>query len=282
MPLKGWTVMKIMKKVPALLVVLLLALVSLGASVSASEAESVETPAGQEPVVGIISAMDNELALLLEKADIERVDRVGQLDFHIGTLNGVRVILTRSGIGKVHAAAGAAYLLEGYHPTHILFTGIAGGVGDETKVLDVVVAKDLVQHDFVYIRQDGFEWSADMAGNVGYIPCDPELIQLARDCAVSVVGEEHVFEGTIATGDQFVASDSYVKYLQEQFNAIACEMEGAAVALVCSEYGVPFVVIRSMSGKADGIARETYDNMEDLAADQSSRIVMEMLDKLAQ
>ena len=99
---------------------------------------------------------------------------------------------------------------------------------------------------------------------------------------MEVLGEEHVFKGTIATGDQFIASASYVKILQEQFNAIACEMEGAAIAVVCTQYGVPFVVIRSMSDKADGNAHESYENMVTVAADNSSRIVMKMLDSLTE
>ena len=79
------------------------------------------------------------------------------------------------------------------------------------------------------------------------------------------------------TGDQFIASESYVELLQENFKAMACEMEGASVGIVCTEYEVPFVVIRTMSDKADGLAHDTYENMADLAADHSSEVVMQML-----
>ena len=95
--------------------------------------------------------------------------------------------------------------------------------------------------------------------------------------AMPKVGGEHVFRGTVASGDQFVASEAFVRRLQEEFNAIACEMEGASIALVCEQYNTPFVVIRTLSDKADGLAHETYENMADLAADNSCRIVMEML-----
>ena len=86
-----------------------------------------------------------------------------------------------------------------------------------------------------------------------------------------------MFKGVIATGDQFVASESYVDMLQETHDAIACEMEGASIALVCGQYDVPFVVIRAMSDKADGNAHESFDNMGDIAADNSSKIIMQML-----
>jgi len=230
--------------------------------------------------IGIISAMQNEVDLLLAEAEIDRVDTVGGVDYHVGTLCGRPVVIARAGIGKILSAAGMATMLNRYDLSGVLFTGIAGGVGDETRVLDVVVATALVQHDYGQITNDGFEWAPGFDGETGYYPCDEALVSLARDAAVEVVGEEHVFQGVVASGDQFVASEAYVKRLQEDFNAIACEMEGASIALVCSRYDTPFVVIRTMSDKADGQAHETYDNMADIAADNSCRIVIQMLKSL--
>ena len=243
-----------------------------------TESETQKTESGE--IVGIISAMDNEISLLLENADIDHVDNIGGREFHVGELCGRNVVIVKAGIGKVRSAAGAATLINSYHPSQIIFTGVAGGAGDETKVLDVVVATDLVEHDYGAITNDGFEWSDEYGGEKGHIFCDPELVSQAHDSSVQVVGEEHVFEGLIATGDQFIASEEYVKKLQDDFNAIACEMEGAAVAAVCQEYEVPFVVIRTMSDKADGLAHETYKNMVELAADNSCRIVMDMLENM--
>ena len=153
-------------------------------------------------------------------------------------------------------------------------------MSDETDVLDVVVADQLLLHDFGTITNDGFEWYGGYSGfddYPRYFTCDEALVSLAYDCAVDVVGEDHVFVGTIATGDQFVSSEKYVKKLQDEFQALACEMEGAAIAIVCAQYDVPYVVIRTMSDKADGLAHETIDNMLDIAANNSGRIVMEML-----
>lgn len=234
----------------------------------------------EEGVIGIISAMDNEIALLLKQADIDHVDHIGDMDFHVGELCGKQVVIVKSGIGKVRAAAGIAAMLDTYNLSKVFFTGIAGGVGDETEVLDVVVATELVQHDYGQITNDGFEWYEGYGGDHGYYPCDPDLVSLAYDSAVRVLGEEHVFKGIITTGDQFIASEEYVKVLQNDFHAIACEMEGAAIAVVCSEYEMPFVVIRAMSDKADGLAHESYENMADRAADNSSRIIMQMLESM--
>lgn len=231
--------------------------------------------------IAIISAMDTEVDLLLTQADIEYIDEIGGTEFHVGTLCGRNVVIVPSGIGKVMAAAATAVLFNRYDISSLIFTGVAGGVGDRTKVMDMVIATDLVQHDYGQITNDGFIWTpATDNNNGGYYPCDEALVDLAYNAAVRTIGAEHVFKGTIATGDQFVASESYVKELQDRFDAIACEMEGASVAAVSRLYGVPFVVIRAMSDKADGLANESYTNFVDIAADHSSSIVIKMLEEM--
>ena len=124
----------------------------------------------------------------------------------------------------------------------MIFTGIAGGVADETKVMDQVIATKLVEHDYGKITNDGFIWLSGDPG-VGiepgaYYDTDLLLTNLAYECAVEVLGAEHVFKGVIATGDQFIASEDYVKRLQDDYNAYACEMEGASVQAMCDFRGV--------------------------------------------
>ena len=239
---------------------------------------------GSKEYTGIISAMDNEIAILLKEAKIDRVDTIAGVEYHVGSLNGQPVIISRAGIGKVRAASGITAMLTRYPISEVIFTGIAGGVGDETQVLDEVIATRLVEHDYGILSNDGFEWRSGDPGNGGeegiYYECDPELIKFAYDAAVEVVGEDHVFKGTIATGDQFVANSEYVEKLRKDHDAYACEMEGAAVAVVCIEYETPFVVLRALSDKADGKARDSYENLGDIAADNSSHIVIKMLEYL--
>ena len=230
---------------------------------------------------GIISAMANEIDLLLDEARIDHVETIGGVDYHVGVLCGQHVVIAQAGIGKILSAAGATAMIDNFPVDSLIFTGIAGGVGDETQVLDEVVATQLVQHDYGQITNDGFEWFEGYVGENGRYPCDEALVDLAYRSAVKVVGEDHAFKGTIATGDQCVASEEYVKVLQDDFDAIACEMEGASIALVCMKYEVPFVVIRAMSDKADGMAHESYENMGNIAADNSSMIVMAMLRELS-
>ncbi len=263
------------------LLTLLLIVVPLLVCSCAPKEGSVAEEKEQPESIGIISAMDNEVKLLLSEADIDHVDTIGGVDFHVGTLCGQPVVITRSGIGKVLSASAVTAMLNQYRISNVIFTGIAGGVGDDTEVLDEVIATRLVQHDYGTMNNDGFEWSdgntGESVGEEGYYYCDDELVDLAYDAATEIIGEEHVFKGTIATGDQFVASEEYVETLQDNFDAIACEMEGASIAAVCTQYETPFVVIRAMSDKADGNAHESYDNMGDIAADNSSRIVIHIL-----
>lgn len=234
--------------------------------------------------IGIISAMDNEIDLLLKEATIDRVDTVADVRYHVGTLRGQPVVITRSGIGKIRASSGVTTMLLNYPISKVIFTGIAGGVADEAQVLDEIIATRLVEHDYGILSNDGFAWrSGDPGfGNEpgAYYECDPQLIELAYASAVEVVGEEHVFKGTVATGDQFIANTEYVQKLRADYDAYACEMEGAAAAVVCIKYEIPFIVIRSLSDKADGNAHESYENFGDIAAEHSSRIVLKMLDAL--
>ena len=230
--------------------------------------------------------MPNEVELLLDAAETDHVDNIGGVDYYVGTLSGQPVVIAQAGTGKVLAASGTTAMLNSYNISRLIFTGIAGGVGDDTKVLDEVIATSLVQHDYGTMTNDGFEWTGgetdgadeeETHGDKGYFHCDEALVNSAYEAAVKVIGEDHVFKGVIATGDQFIASEEYVEKLQKDFNAIACEMEGASVAAVCEEYETPYVVIRALSDKADGKAHETIDNMGDIAADNSSKIVIEML-----
>ena len=231
--------------------------------------------------IGIITAMSNELQLLLDNAEIERTETIGGVDYHVGTLSGKDVVLVKGGVGKALSASGATILIHEFDVDRVIFTGIAGGVADETEVLDMVISTDCIMHDYGAVGQDGFIWEA-MAntGDEGRIPADETLIEAAYNAAVEVVGKDHAFKGTVVTGDQFVASEWYVQELQDRFDAYATEMEGASVAYVCQQYGVPFVVIRCMSDKADGRAHDTYDNFGTKAADQSGSIVMMMLESL--
>jgi len=257
--------------------ILLLALVVVIFPVFGSPAA--EYGVGSQPI-GVISAMNSELQFLIDSSQVAKVDEIGGMKFYAGTLKGKNVVLVKGGVGKSLSAACAATLINQYHVKEIIFTGIAGGVGDTVKVLDVVVGTEMVLHDYGTIgNEQGFFWRPG-PDDITRIPVDKGLSNLAYNTAVSIIGKDRVFQGLIATGDQFVASESYVKLLQDQFNALACEMEGASVALVAYKFNVPCVVIRCMSDKADGLAHTSIANFGTQAAEISEQIVLGLVEKL--
>ena len=234
--------------------------------------------------IGIISAMDNEIAALIEEAQIDRIDEICGTKYYVGTLRGKNVVITKSGIGKVYVTAGATTLFNSYSISSVIFTGIAGGVAEGTNVLDEVIATRLIEHDYGLLSNDGFVWRSGDPGfgnqEGEYYYCDEALVDLAYASAVQVLGAAHVFKGTVATGDQFIANEEYVARLQRDYDTYACEMEGAAVAKICIANDKPFVVIRALSDKADGLAHESYADFGDVAANNSCKIVIAMLEAL--
>ena len=234
--------------------------------------------------IGIISALDTEIDIFLDEAKIEREEEIGGVIYNVGTLANKNVVITKAGVGKIRSSSAVTAMINNYNITKVIFTGIAGGLLDSEKVLDVVIATKLVEHDYGMLDNDGFVWTSGDPGisksDGDYYYCDTNLVNLAFDMAKSVVGDSHVFKGVIATGDQFIANEEYVNKLRNDFDAYACEMEGASIAVVCTNYNIPFVVIRTLSDKADGLAHETYENFGDEAAEKSSYIVINMLNFL--
>ena len=238
-----------------------------------------EQGAGPRPI-GIISAMNSELQFLIDSSRIAKVDEIGGMKFYSGNLMGKDVVLVKGGVGKSLSAACTATLINQYRVRQIIFTGIAGGVGNEVKVLDIVIATELILHDYGTVgNEEGFFWRPGPDG-IERIPVDRALADLAYNTALSVVGRDRVYRGLVATGDQFIASGWYVNLLQEKFNALACEMEGASVALIADKFKVPCVIIRCMSDKADGQAHTAIANFGDQAAEISEQIVLGLLEKL--
>ena len=179
-------------------------------------------------------------------------------------------------------SATTSILIHEFDVGRIIFTGIAGGVADDTQVLDVVISTDFIIHDCGTQRNDGFVWKPDCGVNEdGSIPADLKLRKMASSAAKQVVGEAHVFEGRIASGEAFVASQPYVNFLRDRFDAYAVESEGGPVARIAYEFGVPVIAIRTLSDKADGRAKESYAKFAQDAADNSAKVVLIMLKNIA-
>ena len=225
--------------------------------------------------LGIIVAMDEELEIILTMMETEKVENRANMNFHIGTISGKKIIAVICGIGKVNSAVCTQILISEYDVKKVINVGIAGGIGQDIVPGDVVIGDNLVQHDV----------DATAFGDViGQIPrlntfdfkSDENLVKLAKQASEKATSHK-TFVGRIVTGDQFVADLDKIKWMSETFNALACEMEGASIAQTCYLNNVPFVVIRSISDNANTGAHMDFEKFKYLAVENSSHILKEMI-----
>lgn len=203
-----------------------------------------------------------------------------------GTLAGRPVLLATIGVGKVNAAMATALVVERFSPAVVIFTGVAGGLDPELQPGDVVVGERHVQHDLVTHTEQGpvLRGVRNAAGVVGplVLEASPALVALARQVAGGLELERtagatrapRVRFGTIATGDSFVGAQAKKTELRERLSADAVEMEGAAVAQVCVQLGVPFLVVRGLSDRAAADAPEEARRNLALAARNAARAAL--------
>ena len=224
--------------------------------------------------IGLMSAMHEELVLLLEAMPDEQRVTVAGRDFWLGHWQGRSVVVVLSRIGKVAAATTATALIERFGVQQIVFTGVAGGVGPGVRVGDVVLADSFVQHDMdaspLFPRHEVplygcSRFATDPALSRGLaLAAQQVLAQVAAHVGGAAVAEfalhsPRLHTGLIASGDRFVSSTSECRALQQALpEALAVEMEGAAVAQVCSDYGVPFAALRTVSDQADDDAHADF------------------------
>ena len=230
-------------------------------------------------VVGLIGAMPEELERLEALARGVRRERVGPFEMVHGELEGVRVVMATCGIDKVNAAA-LAQALAGSGVARVIVTGVAGGVDPELRVGDLVVSRDALQHD-VDVTGLGYA-PAEVPGEPRVWEADPVLRDAALAAAREVAAAEGVRAvlGRVASGDVFVADPARVAQLRARFDASCAEMEGAAVAQVCARWGVPWVVVRSISDTADHDAEVDFRSFTVVAAERAVAVVLGTLARL--
>ncbi|WP_313628026.1 5'-methylthioadenosine/S-adenosylhomocysteine nucleosidase [Kosakonia sp.] len=228
--------------------------------------------------IGIIGAMEEEVTLLRDKIENRQTLNVGGSEIYTGTLNGTEVALLKSGIGKVAAAMGATLLLERCQPDVIINTGSAGGLAATLKVGDIVVSDEARYHD-ADVTAFGYD-IGQLPGCPAGFKADDSLIAAAEAC----IGELnlHAVRGLIVSGDAFINGAEGLAKIRHNFpQAIAVEMEATAIAHVCHNYSVPFVVVRAISDVADQESHLSFDEFLVVAAKQSSLMVETLVQKLA-
>lgn len=231
--------------------------------------------------LGIIGAMDIEVATL-KNAMINREEiRQASLCFTRGILNGCPVVVVRSGIGKVNAAICAQILVDVFHVTKIINTGIAGSLNADINIGDIVLSTDAIEHDMDAVAF-GYPLGVIPQMSQSDFPADEALRKLALEVCRDVNPDISVFEGRVVTGDQFIADKAKKEWLVSHFHPMCTEMEGAAIAHTAYQNGIPFLIIRAISDKADDSASEDYPTFETKAIKHSVNLVSEFCRRLAQ
>lgn len=230
-------------------------------------------------MIGIIGAMHEEVIELKELMEGIKKEKIGGFEFFLGKLEGQDVVVVEGGIGKVNASICTTLLIREFKIEKLIFTGVAGGTNPEINVGDIVVSNALIQHDFDCVSFGMKPGEIPRMGDSKFVS-DKNLAKLACEVAIENFGEERTFHGTIVSGDQFIAEKEKIKWLRETFNAECTEMEGAAVAHVCQVLEVPFVIIRSISDKANDDAKHDFQKFVKLAAKNSKTIIIEILKKI--
>lgn len=229
--------------------------------------------------VGILGAMDQEVSGLCAKLERTIVKNVAGNEYHVGQLNGISVVVVKCGIGKVNSAVATQIMIDHFDIDIIINTGVAGSLSNSLDIFDIVISKDLVQHDF----------DTSVTGDeLGLVPgfskvafdVDEKLYTLAKEVGKEVVSDANVYTGRIATGDQFIASSEQKERIVKSFGAVCTEMEGCAIAQTCYLNNMPFLVIRAISDKADNSATMDYFEFVNKAAVNSAKLVEELVLRL--
>ena len=220
--------------------------------------------------LGIIGAMQQEVETLLGVLENCKTENRGGCTFYAGQLEGLDVVIVQCGVGKVNAAMCTQVLCDLFDVTHIVNTGIAGSLCADLDIGDLVVSRDAMYHDVDAVHF-GYPFGKVPGMDTTEFPADETLIGYAF-AAAEAVNAGHTRIGRVASGDQFVA----VKELKERIIAatggICTEMEGAAIAQTAYRNGIPFVILRAISDKADDSAQMDYPTFERIAAHRCAEV----------
>ncbi len=220
--------------------------------------------------LGIMGAMDEEVNILVKSIKKRTSSLYASMRFFSGILNGKDLVVVKSGAGKVNAAICAQILISVFGVRSIIFIGVAGAVDEALDIGDIVVSSDCVQHDFD-AQALGYELGQIYGSKLKFFRADEKLIRAVLEASKGL--KVRCVKGRILTGDKFVTNSSDIEKLKKTFGGACIEMEGAAVAYTCALNKVPFVIIRSISDRADHSAAVDFKKFLPKAAQVSSSIV---------
>lgn len=229
--------------------------------------------------IGIIGAMELEVETLKAEMTVRRIEKKAGMEFFEGVLNGTEVVVVRSGVGKVNAALCTQILADSFSVTHIINTGVAGSLNAKLDIGDILISTDAIHHD---VDATIFGYQPGEVPQLGRreFPANLRLAELAKAACEKVNPGIHAVLGRVLSGDQFISSDEVKLKLQKEYQGDCTEMEGAGIAHGAYLNGIPFVIIRAISDKADNSAKMDYPAFEAAAAKHSAALVKELVKNL--
>jgi adenosylhomocysteine nucleosidase len=245
-----------------------------------------------EPVTALLGAFNQEVTLLEDRLADPQEHEIEGIRFVTGKLNGQNVVVAWTGIGKVNAAMTTTLLIEHFKPKRLIFTGIAGAVNPDLQPGDIVIAEKTAYHDMGTVWPEGLvpkgvKNRLDGTENPVFFPANRRLVRLAQQAASRATLESiqmirgqrapRIITGIVVTGDAFIASAAKCAELRKKFKADAVEMEGAAVAQICYQRDIAYLVIRSISDNANEGAVLDKQMFYILAARNSAELVADIV-----
>jgi adenosylhomocysteine nucleosidase len=227
-------------------------------------------------MIGIIGAMDEEVEQIVSAMELTKQETKASMTFNAGKLSGRDVVIVRSGIGKVNAAVCTQILVDDFNVDYVINTGIAGSLKAEIDIADVVISSDVLHHD---MDATGFGYPLGQIPRMDTLSfaADDRLIKLAKEACAKVIPQVGVHVGRVVSGDQFISDKAVKDRISKNFEGFCTEMEGAAIAQTASLNGVPFVILRAISDKADDSATMDYPAFEKQAIANSVLLLKELV-----
>lgn len=221
--------------------------------------------------IAIIAALDSEKSFLVANLNNPTKSFFARKEVFQGEINQHQVIVAESGIGKVNAAMVTTYLIENYRPDYLINIGSAGSLSDQLNIGDLIVA-DRLQYNDAFNQVFGYQ--------KGQIPQEAEFFETDKKLRELVLLDQAIKSGMIVSGDSFVEQSNKKQILENFPQALATEMEGAAVAQVANKLEVPVLVVRCISDHADKKAETDFDQFVEIAGQKTSQVVIRLLSLL--
>ena len=224
-------------------------------------------------MTGIIAAVIEEAEAI--KKEIENIKEIviNKISFFTGKFNEKEIVFVQSGIGKVNAAITATLLIEKFNVKEVIFSGVAGSLDARLKIGDVVIGRDIVQHD-VDATAFGYKMGQIPQMKEWAFESDKDLIE--KTVKINNINHQ-ILLGRILTGDQFISKKDVKIQLGKDFDALCVDMESGAVAQVCTRLGIKFLIIRSISDSITDDSGMEYTSFVKLAAENSKKILKEII-----